>query len=159
MLIQPGDLRQAMRHWTTGVTVVTSLRDGERYGMTVSSFTSLSLEPPLVLVSLQQGTRTQQAVAQSKVFAVTVLAGQQQDLADCFAGRRCDDQYRFDGIATEVLVSGAPFFPGGLAWFDCRVVSTYEIGTHSLFVGEVIAVRSEEGAPLLYHNRAYRALC
>ncbi|MFZ6030551.1 MAG: flavin reductase family protein [Chloroflexota bacterium] len=159
MEIHSEDLRQAMRHWATGVTVVTSPRDGVHYGMTVSSFTSLSLDPPLVMVSLQQGSRTQDAVVASGVFGVTILAGDQQDLADCFAGRRCDDEFRFEGISIQTLITGAALFPGGLAWFDCQVVSAYDAGTHTLFVGEVVAAYSQEGAPLLYHNRAYRALC
>lgn len=159
MEILSENLRQAMRHWATGVTVVASLHDGIRFGMTVSSFTSLSLEPALVMVSLQQGSRTQRAVTDSGVFAVTILAGDQQNLADCFAGHRCDDEFRFDGISTDTLVTGAPLFPGGLAWFDCQVFSAYETGTHTLFIGKVVAAHSQEGAPLLYHNRAYRALC
>jgi flavin reductase (DIM6/NTAB) family NADH-FMN oxidoreductase RutF len=152
-------LRLAMRQWATGVTVVSSVSGGIRHGMTVSSFTSISLDPPLVLVSLAVASRTFELVELSGVFGVTVLSQGQQELSDRFAGRTPDDQDRFIGVEAETLLTGAPFIPGGLAFFDCRVIAAYTVGDHTLFVGQVVAVHSQaSGAPLLYYDQGYRIL-
>ncbi len=148
-----------MRQWATGVTVVSAAAQGRRHGMTVSSFTSLSLEPPLVLVVLYQESRTHALVQAAGSFGVTILARSQKEISDRFAGRTPDDADRFAGLETETLQTGAPLLKGGLAWFDCRVEQAVPTGTHTLFVGRVVAARSFEGGePLLYYDRAYRAL-
>ncbi len=148
-----------MRWWTTGVTVVTS-RFGEGiHGMTVNSFTSLSLEPPLVSVTLALDTRTQRLVEQSGIFGVTILKEDQIEISDRFAGRKPKGSDRFAGIETFELVSGAPLIQGGLAYLDCKVVYPYRMRSSILYVGEVIAVRiAGEGQPLIYHNRQYHRL-
>jgi len=151
-------LRQAMRHWATGVTVVTTAHQGRRHGMTVSSFTSVSLNPPLVLVALERKTRTRTMVAAEGVFAVTVLSQGDQAVSNRFAGRM-EGEDRFAGLETFSLVTGAPLLRAGEAWLDCRVVQQVEAGTHTIFIGEVVAARAGEAfAPLLYFNRAYRRL-
>jgi flavin reductase (DIM6/NTAB) family NADH-FMN oxidoreductase RutF len=152
-------LRLAMRQWTTGVTVVTAELGGRRHGMAVNAFTSVSLEPPLVLVALEHITRTHGLVERSGRFGVTILAQDQQELSDRFAGRVSELADRFAGLETDTLVSGVPFLRGGLAYLDCKVVQSYPAGTHTLFIGEVIAAQSDgEGSPLLYLNREYRKL-
>lgn len=150
-----------MRNWATGVTVVATELNGARHGMTVSSFTSVSLDPPLVLVSLERGTQTHRLLEQTGNFSVTVLGEGQQAISDRFAGRMADDGGRFAGLETFTLVTGAPFIRGGLAYLDCRVVMTYLAGTHTVFIGEVMAVQGgdETAAPLLYHDRDYHQLC
>lgn len=150
-----------MRSWATGVTVVATELDSVRHGMTVSSFTSVSLEPPLVLISLERGTQTHRLLEKSGVFAVTVLSEGQQAISDRFAGRIADGEERFAGLETFNIVSGAPFISGGLAYFDCQVVATYLAGTHTVFIGEVLAVQNgdETVAPLLYHDRDYHQIC
>lgn len=159
MSIDPNLFRQAMRQWASGVCIVTAIdSNGARQGMTVSSFISASLQPPLVVVSLEQTSRTQRAALESGYFAITLLSQEQQFLADCFAGRTCEDDSRFVGLPLHTLVSGAPLFTGGLVYLDCQVVATHPVGTHTLFIGEVIALESgTEQAPLLYYNRDYRA--
>jgi flavin reductase (DIM6/NTAB) family NADH-FMN oxidoreductase RutF len=152
-------LRRAMRLWATGVTVVTALSEGQKHGMTVSSFTSLALEPALVLVSLEALARTHGMVERSGRFGVTILAQDQQEVSDRFGGRIADSEDRFAGLETETLRSGVPFVKGGLAYFDCQVVAQHPAGTHTLFIGEVTAVRiTKRGSPLLYFNRDYRKL-
>ncbi len=163
MTISPEDLRLAMRQWTTGVAVVTTVVDGVRHGMTVNSFTSVSLTPPLVLVSLEKTTRTYHMVLASGFFGVTILSAGQQEISDCFAGRHTEHEDRFDGLKTHTLVTGAPFIEGGLVYLDCQVTHTVEVETHMLFIAEVVAmqflVQSENGGdPLIYHNRTYRRL-
>ena len=161
MTVDPEALRMVMRAWATGVTVVATELDGVRHGMTVSSFTSVSLDPPLVLVSLEHATQTHRLLERSGVFSVTLLSNTQQAVSDRFAGRQLDGEDRFAGLETFSLVSGAPLIRGGLAFFDCRVVSTYPAGTHTVFIGEVLAVQGGDQAaePLLYHDRDYHQLC
>ncbi len=157
MTADPEQLRSAMRQWATGVAIVTASHDGISHGMTVSSFTSVSLTPPQVLISLAQDTRTHALVRQSKRFGVTILAQGQQEISDRFAGRMPDDQERLVGLETFTLETGVPLLKGGLAQFDCRVIATFTSGTHTLFVGAVLAAQGQPGAdPLLYYNREYR---
>jgi flavin reductase (DIM6/NTAB) family NADH-FMN oxidoreductase RutF len=173
MTVDPEELRMAMRQWATGVTVVSAVFNGVRHGMTVNSFTSISLDPPQVMVSLERQTRTHALVEQAGFFGVTILNRDQQDISDCFAGRGTESEDRFSNVETYTLVTGADFIAQGLAGFDCRVVSRYEAGTHTLFIGEVLAIQitslpgaaspepldgPESSEPLLYFNRAYRRL-
>ena len=152
----PEDLRRAMRKWVAGVTIVTSAHQGAQHGMTVSSFTSISAVPPMILVSLERTTRTHDLVAESGIFGVTILREEQQLLSERFAGRIGLESDRFVGLETFHLVSPAPLISGGLAFFDCRVVKAVEAGTSTVFLAEVIAARSEEdGDPLVYTNRGY----
>jgi flavin reductase (DIM6/NTAB) family NADH-FMN oxidoreductase RutF len=156
MTLDPEQLRHAMRAWTTGVAVVTAQHDGHRYGMTVNSFTSISLDPPLVSVALRQLTHTYELVKKSGEFAITILASHQKDLSDRFAGRLPDLHDRFDGTATETLLIDAPLLKEGIASFNCKVVKSIPVGENTLFVAEVIAARGEgDGMPLVYHNRVY----
>ena len=157
--LDPEQLRRSMRAWTSGVAIVTASHAGERHGMTVSSFTSIALEPPLIIVSLQTVSRTHELVAQSNAFGVTILAEDQQEISDLFAGRMPDTEDRLAGLETETLVTGAPFIKGGLAYLDCRVSQTIEVGTNTLYLAEVVSARGDgEGRPLVYHDREYRKL-
>jgi flavin reductase (DIM6/NTAB) family NADH-FMN oxidoreductase RutF len=163
MPVNPEDLRSAMRRWATGVTVVTTAHEGVRHGMTVNSFTSISLTPPLILVSLEQSTRTHYLVNISRRLGVTILSSSQKAVSECFAGRISDQQDRFAGLAIHTLLGEVPFIDGGMAFMDCQVVATYDAGTHTLFIAEVIALEQpgEDEAsnqPLLYYNRDYRGL-
>jgi len=159
MTLDPEQFRHAMRGWTTGVTVVTALHDGQQYGMTVNSFTSISLEPPLISVALRKLTHTHELVEKSGGFAVTILASDQQELSDRFAGKHPEIKNRFEGVDTETLFMEAPLLKGGIAYFNCRVINAITVGENTLFVAEVIAARGEgEGNPLVYHNRTYWGL-
>jgi len=156
MTLDSEQLRRAMRAWTTGVAVVTAVHAGRRYGMTVNSFTSISLEPPLITVALKQLTHTHELVEGSGEFSVTILASGQKDLSDRFAGKLPDIADRFEGVETETLSLGAPLIKGGLAQFNCRVVNAHPVGENTLFIAEVVSARGEgEGKPLVYHNRVF----
>jgi flavin reductase (DIM6/NTAB) family NADH-FMN oxidoreductase RutF len=157
--IDPDVLRLAMRQWVTGVTVVAAQANGVRHGMTVSSFTSVSLSPPLVLVSLEYGTRTYGLVRESAAFGVTVLNQDQQEISDRFAGRETEASDRFAGLASFVMSTGSPLLEGGLAAFDCRVIMEVPVGTHALFIGQVAAAQAgREKTPLVYYDRGYRRI-
>jgi flavin reductase (DIM6/NTAB) family NADH-FMN oxidoreductase RutF len=159
MTLDPEQLRRAMRAWTTGVTVVTAKFQDQQYGMTVNSFTSISLEPPMVALALKQLTHTHDLVKKSGEFAATILSADQKDLSDRFAGKFPEIKDRFDGLPTETLVLDVPLLKGGIAYFNCHVVNSIPVGENTLFVAEVIAVRGEgEGNPLVYHNRVYHRI-
>jgi flavin reductase (DIM6/NTAB) family NADH-FMN oxidoreductase RutF len=160
MAVEPDLLRNAMRFWGTGITIVTSAHNNVAHGMTVSSFTSLSLTPPQVLVSLARNTRTHDLITKSHAFGVTVLGADQQEISDRFAGRVADELDRLAGIETINLATGVPLIKDGIAHFDCIVKTTIGSGTHTIFIGEVLATRTapDDAEPLLYYNRAYRLL-
>ncbi len=156
MTLDPDALRSAMRAWTAGVTVVTAAFNEDRHGMTVNSFTSISLDPPLITISLQKTSRTHELVMGSHAFGLTILSADQVNISDLFAGRMPDVQDRIGSVQTETLVTGSPLIVGGLAWMDCRVVHSYDAGMNTLFIAEVIAARGNgSGEPLIYHQRGY----
>jgi flavin reductase len=159
MTIESDSLRQAMRYWATGVTVVTAAHEDVQHGMTVSSFTSVSLTPPQVLISLAQNARTHDLIMRSRNFGISILDATMQDLSDRFAGRVPDEMDRLVGVETFRLASGAPLLRQGLAQLDCHVVTTLGSGTHTIFIAEVLAAQSGEGGdPLLYFNRSYQKI-
>ena len=157
MTLDPEQLRRSMRAWSSGVTIVTAAHAGDHHGMTVSSFTSVSLEPPLIIISLHTESRTHRLVTASGAFAVNILGASQQELSERFAKSGGDD--RFEGLETETLITGAPTLVGALARLDCRVQQVIPVGMNTLFLAEVVAARGDgEGSPLVYHNRHYREL-
>jgi flavin reductase (DIM6/NTAB) family NADH-FMN oxidoreductase RutF len=159
MPLDPDIFRLALRSWTTGVTIVTSVHENVQHGMTVSSFTSVSVTPPQILIAISHNTRTHHLITRSRIFGVTILASEQGEISDRFAGRVPDELDRFDGLETFSLETGAPLLRGGLACVDCRVSSTLDSGGHTIFVGDVVAAqdfRTED--PLIYFNRQYRKL-
>jgi flavin reductase (DIM6/NTAB) family NADH-FMN oxidoreductase RutF len=157
-------LRAAMRQWATGVTIVTSAHNGLLAGLTVSSFTSVSLAPPTVLVCLNKESFGHKIVREAGVYAISMLAGPQVDLSNRFAGVDPAITDRFAGVAYHTAETGSPLLEGALAWFDCKVVSMHETGTHTIFIAEVVYAHSAEinseglPEPLVYHNRAYKRL-
>ena len=156
MTLDPEKLRQAMRAWSTGVAIVTAIHEGRHYGMTVNSFTSISLEPPLILVTLKKLTHTHDLVVKSGMFSVTILTSAQKELSDRFAGKMPGILDRFAGVQTETISLDAPVFKDGMAYLDCRVVNSMPVGENTLFIAEVLDARGEgEGVPLVYHNREY----
>jgi flavin reductase (DIM6/NTAB) family NADH-FMN oxidoreductase RutF len=138
------------------VAIVTSIYARQQYGMTVNSFTSVSLEPPLISVTLRRLTHTHDLVVKSGLFSVTVLTAAQKDLSDRFAGKVPNVIDRFAGVETETISFDSPVFKEGMAYFDCKVVSSMPVGENTLFVAEVVDARGDgQGDPLVYHNREY----
>ncbi len=145
--------RDVMGRFATGVTVVTT-RDGERrpVGATVSSFTSLSLDPPLVLICLENRSRTLGHIRRAGIFAVNVLAVGQQELSRRFAGP-CPE---WDGLKTVASSTGAPLLAGAVATVECRFETHYPGGDHHILIGRVVDLRADgEAAPLVYYKGAY----
>lgn len=157
MPVSGGEFREGLRRWASGVSIVTS-RDGDvPCGMTASAFSSVSLHPPLVLICANKRSETHAVIARTRVFAVNVLAADQEALSRRFA-REGNESERFRGLAWDAAVTGAPWIPGAIANLDCRVTSMHEAGDHVIYVGQVEAVRAREGEPLVYFRGAYREL-
>ncbi len=154
MTISADEFKQALSRWPSGVTIVTA-RSGDRvHGMTVRAFTEVSLEPPLVLVCADKKSNTMPLIQAGGVFAVNVLACDQHELANRFASKK-DEWRRFDGLETDVAVTGAPLLRGVVVNLDCRVVAAHESGDHVIYVGQIEAMRHFDRAPLLYCRGAY----
>jgi flavin reductase (DIM6/NTAB) family NADH-FMN oxidoreductase RutF len=145
-----------MRNLTAGVTVVTTVVDGEFYGMTATSFTSVSLEPMLVQVTLDKSSRTHAALSSSRKFGVNILGADQEALA-----RKCSESLamdRFEYADMKVGETGVPLIVGSIGMLECRLVDELEGGDHTVFVGEVVSGFADDGPPLIYFQGQYRRL-
>src|SRR5262245_26095801 len=120
------NLRKLRGLFASGVTVVTTTQDGRLRGITVSAFASLSLEPPLVMVSLANETESREWVAASGIFAVNILSDEQEFLAERFAARAPIVNARFDGVSYHTAVTGSPILADSVAWYDCRVEAAHD---------------------------------
>lgn len=147
--------KQAMSCFASGVTVVTTEYAGHRYGVTVSAFSSLSLNPPLVLVCVEKSVRAHDVIPKAERFAVNVLTEEQEAMSNRFAAKVED---RFAGIATHEGQLGVPLIDGALASIECRLHETLPGGDHTIFIGEVVNTEIHDAAPLIYFRSGYRAL-
>ena len=151
--------RQAAGRFASGVTVVTTQASEGAYGVTVSSFASLSLNPLLVTVSINRSSRLLGYVRSVDAFAVSVLASDQQQVAGYFAtSGRSPEPAGFSTVPTAVQQTGAPIIEGCLSWFDCTLEDTLPGGDHEILVGRVAAAGGRTGEPLVYWAGEYRAL-
>ena len=155
MPVDDAQFKLAMSHFASGVTIVTTEQDGKPFGMTVAAFSSLSLHPPLVLVCIEKSVRTHEAIATAGKFGVSILSDAQTDISNRFASRNED---KFSGIATHPGENGVPLIDGALTTLECTVREQFAGGDHSIFVGEVVAIATAEGAPLVYYRSGYREL-
>ena len=155
MPVDPADFRRALRRFATGVTVVTVDHGNELHGMTASSFASVSLEPPLILVCLDRASHTRALILEKGTFAVNVLADHQEEVSRAFSRRGTKP---FAELAHHPGSSGDPLIDEAIAWIECRLDQMVEAGDHDIFVGEVLACGAREGSPLLYYDQAYRSL-
>ena len=150
--------RRVMGHFVTGVTVVTAL-DGERpFGITVNALSSVSLDPPLVMVALDRRRFLTPIVKAAGRYAVNILSEDQQALSDCFAGAPVEPGRKaFCGAAWHRGSSGLPLIDGAIATLECTVVETFSAGDHDLFIGRVDTLLNElhHPMPLLYYRRRY----
>lgn len=155
MAIDEAQFKAAMSHFASGVTVVTTEWDGIPYGLTVASFSSLSLDPPLVLVCIEKSVKSHDAIASAGKFAVNILSAHQADISNRFASK-VDD--KFAGISWAAGTTGVPLIANALATVECRLQAQLPGGDHSIFVGEVVATATREGEPLLYFRSGYRQM-
>jgi flavin reductase (DIM6/NTAB) family NADH-FMN oxidoreductase RutF len=155
--LAPDDFKQALARWPSGVTIVTARHGGEVHGMTVSAFSSVSLEPPLVLVCADKTSNTNALIQRAGVFTVNVLARGQEALSTKFASKK-EEWQRFDGLACSDGATGCPRIPGAAVALDCRVEQCVDAGDHFVYIGRVEAVAFSDAAPLVYYRSGYRAL-
>jgi flavin reductase (DIM6/NTAB) family NADH-FMN oxidoreductase RutF len=152
------DFRSAVGAFATGVTIVTTRGPEHAYGMTANAFSSLSLDPPLVLVCVMYGSEGSKHIETNACFAVNVLHAGQEPLSRYFASRdrpRGHDAFR--EVAHRTAASGSPILDGVLAYMDCRLHAAHEAGDHQIFIGEVLDLGfSSDGAPLVFHGGKYK---
>ena len=148
--------RQCLGKFATGVTVVTCCDGaGNPCGITANSFSSVSLEPPLVLWNIAKVSNSLQAYREAKHFAINVLAENHKDLSAHFAR---SDHTLFRDIEYSLSADGAPLLPGTLAAFECRTHEIHDCGDHYIIIGEVLRFTSSEKDPLLFYGGSYRQL-
>ena len=153
--LTPDEFRDVISHFASGVTVITAVNDGRAYGTTASAVTSLSLEPPMLLICMNKQSETGRAVAASRTFGVNILGANQIDLAERFAQKGGD---KFSGIAVSEGKWGEPLFDEALATLECRVAEETTGGTHYVFLAEVESGSARGGTPLAYFRGEFGRL-
>lgn len=158
-IVSPDDFKRALSSWASGVSVVTTNAGGLLYGLTVSSFTSVSLDPPLVLVCITNQNRMVELVRQSQRFAVSLLRDDQRDASVYFSTPGREPTEGFVTIEGAFSALDQPIVKGALAHVVCQVHALVEGGDHTVVIGRVVHAETDEHAwPLLYFRRDYRAL-
>jgi len=148
-MVSQENFRRVMGHFATGVTVVASRKpDGEPVGLTVSAFTSVSLEPPLILICLHRDAGAHDSLLQAGHFGVSLLTADHEELALKFSRADPDDRFRDLTVVDGPL--GSPLIQGALAWLECRVSQAHTGGDHSIIVAEVVECEAGDGDPLLF---------
>jgi len=155
MAIDDAQFKLALSHFASGVTVVTTEHEGRKYGMTVASFASLSLHPPLVLVCIEKNVKSHDAIAAAGKFGVSILANDQADVSGRFASRSED---KFAGAAVRDGELGVPLIDNALTTLECTVREQLAGGDHTIFVGEVMHATVRDGEPLVYFRSGYREI-
>ncbi|MFQ5851220.1 MAG: flavin reductase family protein [Candidatus Binatia bacterium] len=156
MTLQAREIRNVMGHFATGVTVVTTKdRTGTPSGLTVNSFTSLSLNPPLVLVCIDKTVQCYSCFEDSKVFAVNVLSEEQEELSRRFATKGI---IKFEGTKWHMGENGIPLLDRAIGYLECNIVNNYEGGDHTIFLGEIVSATATGDRPLLFFKGKYHRL-
>ncbi len=156
MAFNSREQRRIMGKFATGVTVLgTNTPDAGTWGMTANAVTSLSLDPPLVLVAVEKKGQTRAYVKQCGCFSLCILAADQEAISQRFAGKGPRD---FSGLATKTATTGAPILRDCLGYVDCRVTEILPGGDHDIFIGEIVAGEAHDGAPLLFFAGKYARL-
>jgi len=149
--------RQVLSRFATGVTIVTTHHGETMHGLTVNSFCSVSLEPPLVLVCVDKNAQSHDLIKQGGNFAVNFLTVAQEALSRLFSANHLSAAERFAGIPFHPEMTGAPVLDESLGWLDCKLFAAYAGGDHTIFVGEVMALgQSRREEPLLYYQSEYQ---
>lgn len=154
-MIDSDDFRAVLRNLASGVPVVTTLWESAYYGTTATAFSSVSLEPPLVQVTLDLKSNTREIIDKSGMFAVSILGADQERIARDFATKGID---RFENCAVKFGETGLPLVVGAIGHFECRVADKLPGGDHSIILGEVLNGSADEGLPLIYFRGDYRTL-
>ena len=157
MGIDPLEFRKALGHFATGVTVVTTSHENADHGLTVNAFTSVSLDPPLVLVCIDKKAESYWVMKKSRIFAINILSEKQKEQSVNFSRHELKD-IRFRNLMLKREVTGAPIIEDSIAYLDCKVVEIYDGGDHDIFVGAVQKLAFREADPLLFYAGKYRKI-
>lgn len=155
MTVDPQDLRRIGGHFATGVTVVAAEVEGRTCALTVNAFMTVSLDPPLVLVSIGKASRSLACLERAERFGISVLGEEQQELSATFALK---DDAKLARLASLRGGTGVPLVEGAIAYLECRVERRIEAGDHVLFLARVEAHKARGGRPLLFHRGRYTRL-
>jgi flavin reductase (DIM6/NTAB) family NADH-FMN oxidoreductase RutF len=156
-VISPDEFRHTLSHFASGVTVITVCdRDGRPTGLTASAFTSVSLEPPLILVCVDHKAQSYPALVGGKMFAVNILALDQEGVSRRFATTKIEN--KFEGVPFTLSPLGLPLLDNALAQLECATVNVHLEGDHTIFVGRVESARAGSGVPLVYFRGRYDRL-
>ncbi|MHB1584763.1 MAG: flavin reductase family protein [Acidimicrobiales bacterium] len=150
--LEQARFREVLGHFATGVTIVTALEDAEPVGFTCQSFTSLSLEPPMVAIAPAKSSTSWPRIARAGAFCVNVLAADQEALCRAFAVSGGD---KFVGVRWHGGVLGTPVIEGCLAWVECELDAIYEAGDHELVTGRVAGTGVGVGRPLVFYRGGF----
>lgn len=157
--VSADDFKGALGSWAAGVTIVTTRHEDLVYGLTVSSFSSLSLEPRLIMVCFANSNRIVDLVRESKRFAVSILSEEQSDIATWFSKSGREPVEAFEEFTTIEWHTGSPIVAGALAHLDCELDSLVRAGDHTIGIGSVVGASYDNSLlPLMYYRRGYRKL-
>ena len=156
MAIDLRELRNVFGHFATGVTVITTKDSlGKPFGLTANAFSSLSLDPPLLLICVDKQVDCYACFEESKVFVVNFLSEEQEHLSRRFATKGIE---KFEGVAWRAGACGAPLLEGALGYLECQVANAYEGGDHTIYVGEIQHATAAGDRPLLFFKGKYYRL-
>ena len=156
MAMDPQELRRVMGHFATGVTVITTMdKEGSPFGLTANAFTSLSLNPPLVLICVDKGVQCYSCFEESKLFAVNVLSEDQEEISRCFAIKGSE---KFSAIQWHKSDTGLALLDGAISYIECKIVQSCDGGDHTIYLGEIISATASAGRPLLFFKGQYHRL-
>ncbi|EQA45904.1 flavin reductase-like protein [Leptospira broomii serovar Hurstbridge str. 5399] len=156
MSLSHDDFKNALSHFSSGVTVITYSDTTRTGGLTVSSFTSLSLDPPLILFNLQKNISSHDPLLASGKFTVNILSAEQEKLSNQFASGKIDKHELIQTLACSLGHNGVPYLEGTLSRLECDLEKQVDGGDHTIVVGRVLFAASDDSKrPLLYYRRAY----
>ena len=159
MSVSPKLFRNTLAKFCTGVTIVTTKNQEGMHGLTVNAFTSVSLDPPLILVCILKNGFSHSTLCECETFVVNILSLEQKELSDRFANPALDSEERFRDLSFQVSENGVPILAGNLGHLECRVVNLFEGGDHTIFIGQVENGDFSEGKqPLLFYDSGYAYL-
>lgn len=149
------EFQKVMRTVASGVTVITTAHDGQTHGMTATAFSSVSADPPTVLIVVNKSTRTHPILSAGRRFVVNLLAEDQTWIGERFAGK-LDQQ--FETVEHRLNDHGIPVLAGNVANLECEVSVETDAGTHTIFIGRVLAADASDSAPLVYHDGRFKSV-
>lgn len=157
-VVDPDEFRTILGHFATGVTVVTAMVDGEPVGMAANAFSSVSLDPPLVLFCAAKSSSTWPEIEKTGSYAVNILGEHQAEVCRNFATKPARE--RFADVAFHTAATGSPILSDSVAFVDCRIEAEHDAGDHTIVVGRVVELGQFQAdlPPLLFHRGAYPTL-